>query len=107
LLDFWGIGCGPCVGEIPYLKKAYSQYKAKGFEIIGIGIDDPQELKQYTKEKDLNWIHICDTGKDIQKLYQVSGVPSLFLLNTDGLIIAKGSELRKEELINSLEKYVK
>ncbi len=41
LIDFWGTWCGPCVGEIPFLKKAYDTYKDKGFEILGMDNELP------------------------------------------------------------------
>jgi len=107
LLEFWATWCGPCIVEIPALKEAYTNYKDKGFEIIGIGLDDTDKIKSYAQEQGMNWKHICHKGEEIKRLYQIDGIPSSFLISSDGIILAKGAEIRGFNLSNVLAKYLK
>ena len=106
LVDFWATWCGPCVGELPSVIKAYSKHHADGFEIIGISLDmDEQKLKSFLKTKEIPWAQYFD-GKGWQnKLaakYGIQSVPATFLLDGDGKII--GQDLRGEALEEALAK---
>lgn len=107
LIDFWGTWCGPCIAEIPYLKKAHSKYKTKDFKIISIGIDDPNKLRTFVKDNQLNWLHIQQNKNDrLEKLYQISGFPSTFLVDKNGIIVAKDVKLRGDNLLKTLDKFI-
>jgi thiol-disulfide isomerase/thioredoxin len=106
LVDFWATWCGPCVGELPSVIKAYNKHHADGFEIIGISLDmDEQKLKSFLKTKEIPWAQYFD-GKGWQnKLaakYGIQSVPATFLLDGDGKII--GQDLRGEALEEVLAK---
>ena len=106
LVDFWATWCGPCVGELPSVIKAYNKHHADGFEIIGISLDmDEQKLKSFLKTKEIPWAQYFD-GKGWQnKLaakYGIQSVPATFLLDGDGKII--GQDLRGEALEEALAK---
>ena len=106
LVDFWATWCGPCVGELPSVIKAYNKHHADGFEIIGISLDmDVQKLKSFLKTKEIPWAQYFD-GKGWQnKLaakYGIQSVPATFLLDGDGKII--GQDLRGEALEEALAK---
>ena len=106
LVDFWATWCGPCVGELPSVIKAYNKHHVDGFEIIGISLDmDEQKLKSFLKTKEIPWAQYFD-GKGWQnKLaakYGIQSVPATFLLDGDGKII--GQDLRGEALEEALAK---
>lgn len=91
LVDFWATWCGPCVAEIPNIKKAYAAYKDKGFEIVGISLDeDKDELKKFIEDKELTYPMLLDSeeGHGFAEKYGVVAIPSLFLLDKEGVIIA-------------------
>ena len=106
LLDFWASWCGPCRAENPNLVKAYTQYREKGFEILGISLDAKAQKEAWIKaiEQDkLGWSQVSDLkGWDCEaaKLYGVRGIPANFLIDPEGNIVAK--DLRGEELLSKL-----
>lgn len=107
LLDFWAVWCGPCIDEIPNLKKLYAAADKSQFEIIGIVGDSPsQSLEELIDKQGINWPQILsDETNEITKKYGINGYPTTFLLDKEGTIIAKnlrGTEL--EEKILSLIK---
>lgn len=108
LLDFWGTWCGPCVGEIPNLKKAYSDFKDRGFEIISISSDamngkkDKEYLKKFTEEKGMAWTHVLDDEK-VHGIYKITHWPTLYLIDKDGRVIRNEDHLRGESLGKTLQ----
>ncbi|MEI9944256.1 MAG: TlpA disulfide reductase family protein [Chitinophagaceae bacterium] len=100
MIDFWASWCGPCRKENPNVVALYNEYKAKGFEIIGVSLDDKKDawLKAIADDK-LTWTHVSDLGgwaNSVAKLYNVSAVPQTFLVDGNGVIIARN--LRGKDL---------
>jgi peroxiredoxin len=106
LLDFWASWCMPCRQENPNLVKAYNTYKGKNFTVLGISLDkDPGAWKNAIAADQLAWSHAGEL-KDFEgptvRLYQIEAIPSSFLLDPNGKILAKN--LRGEELDAFLNK---
>lgn len=100
LIDFWAAWCAPCRQENPNLVKAYNEFHKKGFDIIGVSLDRTKEdwLKAIEKDE-LKWTQVSDLSYfngDVIKKYVVSSIPSNFLLDKNGIIVAKN--LRGEKL---------
>lgn len=97
LLDFWASWCGPCRREIPNLKEIYKKYADKGFDILSISIDAEEEpwLKA-VKDEDLKWTNVRDTDHSIADLYKVSAVPTMYIVDGNGCLVAEN--LRGQEL---------
>ena len=102
LIDFWATWCGPCVGEIPNVKKMYDAYHEKGFDIVGISCDsDKQRLEQFLKDREIPWAQMLDADTNVDECtlcdyYGVNGIPTMVLLGKDGKVIstkARGPEL--------------
>ncbi len=101
LLDFWASWCQPCRMENPNVVKLYKKYHANGFEIFSVSLDANIDQWKKAIEKDgLIWKnHGCDFGgwnSAAAQAYSVHSIPSTFLLNKDGIVIAKN--LRANEL---------
>ena len=109
LVDFWASWCGPCRRENPHVVELYAEFKDKGFDILGVSLDQKKDawLKAIEDDK-LTWSHVSDLkgwGNEAAKLYAVSGIPHTVLLDKEGKIIAKnlrGDALRDKvaELLN-------
>lgn len=102
MIDFWATWCPPCVAEIPNVKKAYEKYHDKGFEIIGVSLDRTVEpLKEFIADKGLTWPNIFDADQKVSLAdkFSVTSIPSIFLLDQTGKIVAvnpRGPALEKE-----------
>ena len=108
LLDFWASWCAPCRKEMPNVKNVYSNYHDKGFEIIGISLDDKEpNFKRYVQSEQMPWPQIYD-GKGWQSelgmLYAVSAIPATYLIDREGKIRYKN--VRGEELGRAVKELV-
>ncbi|MEO2018385.1 MAG: TlpA disulfide reductase family protein [Fuerstiella sp.] len=101
MLDFWATWCGPCIGEIPNMKKAYTNWHVDGFEILGISFDRAdmtEKIEAFLEEKELPWPQIYE-GKmwdtTLGYMHDVSGIPFVLLVDGDsGEILATARQLR-------------
>ncbi|MFV0553728.1 MAG: redoxin domain-containing protein [Mangrovibacterium sp.] len=103
LLDFWASWCGPCRQENPNVLAAYNKYHSKNFDILAVSLDKDRAKWVEAIEKDgLPWTHISDLKfwqSDAAKLYGIQSIPASFLIDPNGVIVAKnlrGAELEKK-----------
>lgn len=93
LIDFWASWCGPCRRENPNVKRVYSKYHDKGFEIYGVSLDKTKNAWTAAIEADgLEWKHVSDLKywqSSVVPKYGVKGIPLTVLLDPEGNIIAK------------------
>jgi len=105
LIDFWASWCVPCRRSFPHMREVYKKYKSDKFEIYSVSIDEDKSawLKAVKEEKN-PWLQSWDDKNISQKGFAVTGVPSTFLIDPQGEIIAKevgfdpdgGSEIEKK-----------
>ena len=106
LVDFWASWCGPCRRENPFVKAAYEQFHELGFDVIGVSVDqDEAAWLQAVEEDQLPWTHVRDTENTVSEDYMIYYIPSNFLFDQDGNMVAKG--LRGEELAAKLAELLK
>ena len=93
LIDFWATWCGPCVGELPSVLRAFRKYHDSGFEVIGISLDqDRGKLTGFISQRGIPWPQYFDGGgwgNKLARQFGIRSIPATFLLDRDGVIIAK------------------
>ncbi len=101
LLDFWASWCGPCVAELPHIKKIHEEFANAGLVIVGISFDrDANAARKYAADKQMAWTQLWAEKADkgpLADLYGVSAIPATFLVGPDGIVVEK--DLRGEDLI--------
>jgi peroxiredoxin len=115
LIDFWASWCGPCRRENPNVVEAYTKYhkskfkNEKGFEVYSISLDRNEDAwKKAITEDKLSWTyHGWDQKGEIARKFNVTSIPSGFLIDGEGKIIASGQMLRELGLHIEIEKLLK
>ncbi|MDE2800636.1 MAG: carboxypeptidase regulatory-like domain-containing protein [Gemmatimonadota bacterium] len=91
LIDFWATWCPPCIEEIPTIKRIADTYRDRGLEVVGVSLDrDEKVLRDFVKREKLSYVQVFEKEKTraITKSYGVWGMPSVFLIDKDGVINA-------------------
>ena len=106
LIDFWASWCGPCRKENPNVVRLYNQYKAKGFTVFSVSLDqDAEAWKKAIASDGLIWPnHVSDLlgwQTPLVQLYGFEGIPHTVLIDKEGKIIGTG--LRGESLEQKLK----
>ncbi len=103
LVDFWATWCGPCVAEIPNVLTAYQKYHDKGFEVVGISLDqDRKALESFVTDRKIPWPILFEASEGdawqhpLATYYGISGIPTVILIGRDGNVLslnARGERL--------------
>jgi thiol-disulfide isomerase/thioredoxin len=107
LVDFWATWCQPCRQEVPNVLELHKAYHEKGFEVVGVSLDDQREqAESYIEQYDIPWPNIFSENEDergwdqpMAVYYGITGIPRAILVDRDGKVVhlqARGETLARE-----------
>ena len=107
LVDFWATWCGPCRAEVPNVLKMYQAYHDKGFEVLGISLDERREqADSYIKQTNIPWASMFSDNpaergwnNPMAVRYGITGIPRAILVDREGKVVhmtARGAKLGQE-----------
>lgn len=111
LLNFWATWCAPCREEMPQLNKLYEKYRASGFTLLGVNVDeDSRNAAGIANQLGVKFPVLFDSDKRVSKLYDLSAMPSTVMIDRDGKVrflhrgYRSGTEAQYDQQIRALLK---
>jgi peroxiredoxin/outer membrane lipoprotein-sorting protein len=87
LLSFWASWCPPCRRELPELAKIYDEYEGKGLVLLGVNDEGRGTARSFAEKARLPFPTLDDSSRKAHRLYRVSSIPTVFLIDRDGKIV--------------------
>ncbi len=87
MVNFWATWCGPCRQEMPHLSRLYEKYRASGFTLLGVNVDEDAKQAAATAGRlGVKFPVLFDGSKSVSKLYDLQSMPSTVLIDRDGRV---------------------
>jgi len=105
LTDFWASWCGPCMREIPNIKKTHKELSGDKFTVLGVAVWDGDNSASVKKmaEMEMTWPQIfVGEDKNPTDMYGITGIPTMILFAPDGTIYKRGEDLRGEKMMETV-----
>jgi thiol-disulfide isomerase/thioredoxin len=109
-LSFWATWCGPCKQELPSMQALYDKLKGKGFTVVAVDLaEDSKTVKEFVKANGMTFPVLLDTDGKVGGTYEARSIPTNYLLDRDGKILARivgydGTEWTSPERVALFEK---
>jgi thiol-disulfide isomerase/thioredoxin len=116
VIDFWATWCGPCVAEMPNMKKLYAEYKDKGVEFVGVSLDKSKEqggldkLKQFVAQNEIGWPQYYQGDywqSKFSSSWGINSIPAVFAVDADGKLYSVEARGKLDKMIPELLKKAK
>ncbi|MBI3129208.1 MAG: TlpA family protein disulfide reductase [Candidatus Tectomicrobia bacterium] len=97
LLNFWATWCPPCVREMPAMERLYAEFKDRGLDIVAISVDQGKidEVRGFAEKLKLTFPIVLDPAHDVKNTYQIRALPTTYVVDREGRIIAWGMGSRE------------
>jgi thiol-disulfide isomerase/thioredoxin len=111
VVDFWATTCGPCVAALPAMKELYAKRKEKGLEVVGVSLDESEEmgglsaLRSFVKKHDVPWPQYYQGNgydSDFSRSWGVGSAPTIFVLDRQGRLRFTQAEKELEKIVENL-----
>ena len=109
-LNFWATWCGPCIDEMPSMERLYQKFKTrKNFAMLAVSIDKAgtDAVKKFMTENKLTFSVLLDRDSEVAGAYGVMGIPSTYLIDTQGFVINRAVGARAWDTKDSIEFFEK
>jgi len=97
LVNFWATWCPPCRKEIPDLDALYKQFKAGGLVVLGISDEPATKVQPFVRQEKVSYPVLLDSGRKVNDLYSVSGIPMSFVYDRSGKLVAESMDMRTRQ----------
>ena len=107
LIDFWASWCGPCIGDLPNLRKIKEKTADWPVVFLNVSIDEDEAAWREAIDKhEIEGVHVRADGwgAEVNKIYQVRGIPSYYLVDSQGLIVERLRIRDIDEIVATMEK---
>lgn len=97
VIDFWATWCGPCLRELPNVKKTHAELQDQGFEVVGISIDrDLDALSAFLERDPLPWTTLSgDAAQAKARELGVRAIPTMMLIDGEGKIVQVANRIEQ------------
>jgi len=109
LINFWATWCPPCRGEMSYIQEIYEEWSDKGLVLLAINIgESSSKAEEFLQSNNLSFTVLLDTKQAIAQRYHITGIPTTFFIDKDGIIQGKviGAFQNKTQIEDGLTKII-
>ena len=109
LINFWATWCGYCIDEMPYIQEIYEEWSDKGLVVLAINKgESSSKVEEFMQSNSLSFVVLLDTKQDVAQRYNITGIPTTFFIDKDGIIQDKviGAFQNKAQIENRLSKII-
>ena len=97
-VDFWASWCGPCRRSYPWMNEMQQRYGARGFTIVGVNVDKRRpDAERFLQQTPATFSIVYDEAGKTPEAYAVKGMPSSYLIDAAGKVVAVESGFRDEQ----------
>ncbi len=97
LVNFWATWCPPCRKEMPDLDGLYRRFKDQGLVILAISAEDEAKVKPFLAERSLSFPILLDSGRKVNELFRIDGIPKSFVYDRSGKLVAQSIDMRTQK----------